>query len=79
MSAAESLSVVVGALAIDAVVGDPDRIWRRWPHPVAWIGALIAAGDRRLNREASTGAARKRAGAALLAALVASNAVSSRS
>ena len=29
--------------AVDAIIGDPDRIWRRIPHPVAWFGGLIDA------------------------------------
>lgn len=40
---------VLIALVLDAAVGDPDSIWRRWPHPVTWIGATIGGLDRRLN------------------------------
>ena len=29
------------ALVIDRVVGDPDWLWRRAPHPVVWIGWVI--------------------------------------
>ncbi|MEO0671883.1 MAG: adenosylcobinamide-phosphate synthase CbiB [Pseudomonadota bacterium] len=43
--------ILLAALAIDAVVGDPDFVWRRVPHPVVPIGRLIAALDRRLNAE----------------------------
>jgi len=38
------------ALAIDAALGWPDRLYRRIGHPVTWIGRLIAGLDRRLNR-----------------------------
>lgn len=38
------------ALAIDAVLGWPDRLFRRIGHPVTWAGWLIAGLDRRLNR-----------------------------
>ncbi len=45
-----NLWFLFAALAIDAVVGDPDWLWRRLPHPVTWFGALIGWLDRRLNR-----------------------------
>ncbi len=38
------------ALALDALVGEPDVIWRRLPHPVALIGGLVGFFDRTLNR-----------------------------
>ena len=47
----ETLPVVLIALLADAILGDPDRIWRRWPHPVVWIGGLIGRLDATLNRE----------------------------
>lgn len=39
------------ALAIDTVLGWPDRLYRRIGHPVTWAGWLIARLDRLLNRE----------------------------
>jgi adenosylcobinamide-phosphate synthase len=47
----DTLLVVLAALAFDALIGDPDAVWRRVPHPVAWQGALIGWLDRRLNRD----------------------------
>lgn len=47
----DALPLLLAALALDALIGDPDPLWRRVPHPVAWIGWLIAWLDRRLNRE----------------------------
>ncbi len=47
----ESLLVVVAALALDALIGDPDWLWRRMPHPIVVIGWLINALDQRLNQE----------------------------
>jgi adenosylcobinamide-phosphate synthase len=44
------LLVLVVALALDRIVGDPDWLWRRLPHPVVWFGALIGLLDRSLNR-----------------------------
>lgn len=67
----DALIVLLGALALDALFGDPDRIWRRWPHPVAWLGGLIAWGDRILNRERWSAEGRRTAGAVLVALLVA--------
>ena len=46
----EHLIVAVIALALDALFGDPDWIWRRLAHPVVLIGGLIAWLDRWLNR-----------------------------
>ena len=39
------------ALVVDATVGWPAWLYRRIGHPVGWIGALIAALDRRWNKE----------------------------
>lgn len=45
MSGAEvPVAVLAGALALDLAFGDPPNRW----HPVAWLGAFIAAGRRRL-------------------------------
>jgi adenosylcobinamide-phosphate synthase len=38
------------ALAIDAALGWPDRLFARIGHPVTWIGRLISAIERRWNR-----------------------------
>lgn len=38
-------------MLIEAVVGYPDRLVRAIGHPVMWIGRLIAALERRLNRD----------------------------
>lgn len=44
-----SLAMLV-ALGIEAVLGWPVALYRRCGHPVTWLGALIAALDRRWNR-----------------------------
>lgn len=65
-----SLWIVVAALVIDGVVGDPDWLWRRLPHPVVWFGKLIELGES-LNRPAQQTATRgKTMGALLLLALL---------
>lgn len=51
------------ALIVDAVVGDPDTVWRRAPHPVAVIGALIGRLDRAWNRPADSPSRRAALGA----------------
>ncbi|AWB19794.1 cobalamin biosynthesis protein CobD [Methylobacterium currus] len=58
----DSLPVLVLALAVEAVLGYPDRLYRLAGHPVTWIGALIAVLDRGLNREADSPARRRTAG-----------------
>lgn len=56
------------AMAVDALLGWPNRLYARIGHPVTWIGALIDALDRRWNRTADSPARRKLYGVA--AALV---------
>lgn len=65
------LFVLLAALVIDGVIGDPDWLWRRLPHPVVWIGRLIAWLDTSLNRPAWSARARKTAGVVALVILVA--------
>ncbi len=47
----DPLLILLAALILDAIVGDPPALWRLLPHPVALIGRLIAYFDRKLNRE----------------------------
>jgi adenosylcobinamide-phosphate synthase len=70
----DTLPILALALAIEAGAGYPDRLYKALGHPVTWIGALIAALERGLNRG---GAAARRAGgvAALLILLAASGGV----
>lgn len=63
--------VVVAALAFDALIGDPDWLWRRLPHPVVLIGSLIGFLDRTLNRENWSPPKRKSAGGGGVVLLVA--------
>ncbi|WP_061931203.1 adenosylcobinamide-phosphate synthase CbiB, partial [Aureimonas sp. AU22] len=58
------------ALGLDRVIGDPDWLWRRVPHPVAGFGALIAAADRRFNRPHWTPKLRRVAGVVSTLALL---------
>lgn len=65
-----ALWLLLAAILLDAVVGDPDWLWRRLPHPVVWIGKVITFFDRRMNRPSLNSSQRKRAGTLLLAVLV---------
>jgi adenosylcobinamide-phosphate synthase len=71
----DTLLVVVAALAFDAVIGDPDWLWRRLPHPVVVIGSFIGFLDRALNHETQSPAQRKLAGVAAVILLLAIAAV----
>ncbi|MBO6559785.1 MAG: cobalamin biosynthesis protein [Nisaea sp.] len=58
------------ALLIDALVGDPPRVWNRLPHPVVLFGRAIAWGEARLNDPALPDAERRRRGVLLLTVLL---------
>jgi adenosylcobinamide-phosphate synthase len=58
------------AMAADALLGDPDWLYRRAPHPVAALGRLIDFGEGRLNREGLSDELRFQRGFALTAAVV---------
>jgi adenosylcobinamide-phosphate synthase len=47
----DALLLLLAALALDAVIGDPAAIFRRVPHPVALVGFLTARLEQRLNRQ----------------------------
>lgn len=59
------------ALLVELGCGYPDRVYRAIGHPVTWIGALINALERSLNRPVWSGSARKLAGIATLILLLA--------
>ncbi|NDW05793.1 adenosylcobinamide-phosphate synthase CbiB [Jiella pacifica] len=69
------LAILLAALVLDRLVGDPPWLWRAVKHPIAVIGEAIDALDKRLNRPDFTGETRRRAGfltlgLLLLAALI---------
>lgn len=66
----DTLFVVIAALAFDAMIGDPDWLWRRAPHPVVWIGNVIGFLERLLNRESWSRQQRKLAGVVTVILLV---------
>ena len=64
----DTLGVLALALLLEALAGYPDRLYRALGHPVTWIGRLIAALERGLNR--GGGAARRLGGILALALLL---------
>ncbi|KQR68884.1 adenosylcobinamide-phosphate synthase CbiB [Rhizobium sp. Leaf341] len=44
------LVILAAGLLLDRLVGDPDWLWRRLPHPVVLFGAAIGICERRMNR-----------------------------
>jgi adenosylcobinamide-phosphate synthase len=57
------LGILLAALVLDWLVGDPDSIWRRWPHPVVWFGKVVGTLDEKLNRPGESAARQVRSGA----------------
>ncbi len=58
------------ALILDRLVGDPQQIWSRVPHPAAAIGRVIGWADQRYNRPEAGEAVRRRRGLILSGLLV---------
>lgn len=67
----DALFLLFAALLADALIGDPDLLWRRWPHPVVLIGKLIGFLDRALNKPAFSQGRRKFFGVLTLVLLIA--------
>ena len=57
--------ILLVAMILDALLGEPDWLWSRLPHPAVLIGRAIGWLDQRFNR----GSARKARGVATFAAL----------
>ncbi|MBB3317821.1 adenosylcobinamide-phosphate synthase [Rhizobium sp. BK181] len=51
MTLDHNLLVLVLALLLDRIVGDPDALWMRLQHPVVLFGNAISRIDRMFNRE----------------------------
>jgi adenosylcobinamide-phosphate synthase len=65
-----ALYVVLVAMVFDALIGDPDLVWRRIPHPVVWIGNIIGALEQALNVASWSPRERKMAGVGVVLWLV---------
>lgn len=64
------LFVLILALVVDRLLGDPDWLWQRIPHPVVFFGRAIAFLDKRLNRSQDRPAARRTFGLLVLLSLL---------
>lgn len=62
--------LLLAALLADAILGDPDWLWRRMPHPIVLMGRLISRLDCLLNRSNWPFAARRIAGIVALLLLL---------
>lgn len=62
--------VLLIAVVLDALVGDPDWLWRRLPHPAAVMGQAIGSLERVTNSPCWSYAARRASGIAALTLLV---------
>jgi adenosylcobinamide-phosphate synthase len=58
------------ALIIDAIIGDPDWLWRRVSHPVVWFGHVISGLDEHFNRSSDSRKERGEKGLFILAFLI---------
>ena len=57
-----SLPLALAAAILDVTVGYPQPVYRAIGHPVTWMGALLAALERRLNRPALRFSVRRASG-----------------
>lgn len=70
MSFTVQMLCLLAGLIADAVIGDPDALWRRIPHPVALFGKLIDRLDAALNREEDRAQLRRIKGVAAVGLLL---------
>ncbi|MBX4863674.1 cobalamin biosynthesis protein [Rhizobium sophorae] len=70
MTIDENLLVLLLALLLDRIAGDPQWLWSRVPHPVAIFGAAISYADQQLNPSSLTGSQRRMNGVAAILALL---------
>jgi adenosylcobinamide-phosphate synthase len=68
---ADSLLLLLAALALDMVIGEPRVVFALLPHPVVLAGRAIEWFDRRLNREKRPPVIRRARGVVTVAALIA--------
>lgn len=66
----EHLLILVLALLLDRIIGDPEWLWARLPHPVVLFGKAISFFDRTYNLKRLSAADRRRNGMVSIAALL---------
>ncbi|MXN49620.1 cobalamin biosynthesis protein [Shinella sp. AETb1-6] len=69
----QTLFILFFALVLDRLIGDPDAIWRRVPHPVVLFGQAIGLMDRLFNGKRLSAETRRFNGAACIAVLLAAS------
>lgn len=69
-SGTDPLVILLVALAVDAVIGDPERLYRLVPHPTVVFGRCIESGERWLYGAEATGAGQRVRGGLLTAIVV---------
>ena len=67
MNFAFSLPLALAAALLDVTVGYPQAVYRAIGHPVTWMGAFVAALERRLNRPTFAYTVRRASGVFALA------------
>ena len=75
MALSDSLLILSTALAAEAALGYPGRLYTWIGHPVTWIGRLIKGLDRSLNRDTRPAGQRRAAGILALLVLLGTTAV----
>jgi adenosylcobinamide-phosphate synthase len=68
--AADPLLLLLAALALDTVMGEPAALFAFFPHPVVLVGRAITWLDRRLNRDKRPPSVRRARGMVTVALLV---------
>jgi adenosylcobinamide-phosphate synthase len=63
-------AVLLIALIVDRIIGDPDWLWRRISHPVVLFGHAIGFADRKFNRPTDRAGKRRRNGNVAIAVLL---------
>jgi adenosylcobinamide-phosphate synthase len=58
------------ALGIDKLFGEPDILWKTFPHPVIWFGKAIERGEFALNKSGDTAYIKRRNGFLLIFVLL---------
>ncbi|AYG59431.1 adenosylcobinamide-phosphate synthase CbiB [Rhizobium jaguaris] len=64
------LLILILALLLDRLIGDPDWLWQRVPHPVVLFGRAISFFDQHFNTKDLPGLTRRRNGVMSIVALL---------
>jgi len=70
MTIDENLLVLVLALLLDRIMGDPDWLWGRLPHPVVVFGKAISYFDKQFNQDRLSKSERRLNGTVSIAVLL---------